>query len=153
MEYGKADNFFFMVGAEKRGATKIFRRYRINRFELNILCCLSCYLQIHGKRIVSRKILGNWLGLSMQLEYKVNNYIFGLVKKGAVKRLAYRRIEGHSLALSPFGTHVLTEFYNEVESIDKIYKARKQMPGYQSLTVNNNLLPKGYILLDPGRDS
>lgn len=153
MDYSKADEFFFMVGAEKRAAARIWKRYRVNRFELNVLASLSCYLQVHGKRVVSRQILGQWLGLSYQLEHKVNSYLYGLTKKGLVKRLAYRRIDGHSLALSGYGVHILTVFYAEVESIDQATRERKKMPGYKSLTIDNNLLPRGYILLDPGRDN
>jgi hypothetical protein len=153
MEYSKADEFFFMVGAEKRAAARIWKRWRVNRFELNILAALSCYLQLQGKRIVSRKIFIHWLGLSYQLEHKANAYLYGLTKKGLCTRLAYRRADGHSLALSPYGVHILEEFYKEVDAIDQATRDRKKMPGFRSLTIDNNLLPRGYILLDPGRDN
>lgn len=151
--HGKADQFFFMLAAEKKAAGRMWKRYKVNRFELNILCALSSYLQLKGKQITSKKIFTDWLGFSYRMEHKTNGYFFGLIRKGLITRLAYRRTAGNSLALSPFGVRVLEEFYAEVEAIDQATRDRKKLPGFKSLPIDNNLLPRGYILLDAGRDS
>lgn len=151
--YTKADDLFYMQGIEKRASKVIWKKYQINRYELNMLTSITAYLQLHGKQVISRKIFTDWLGLNYKLEKMCWNYLRGLISKGAVHRLTYRNRtgEGNSLCVSPFGCRVLDDYYAAVEGIAAMDSARLQRPGYHSLVVDSNNLPAGYTLAQAGR--
>jgi hypothetical protein len=153
MAYDVQDNFFFMVASERLAASRIYKLYKINRYEMNILASLACYLQLHGKVIASEQTFFKWLGLSYYATKDARSYVYGLRVKGLIKRLEWRSSKGGKcMALSGYGIHILTQFYEQVERIDQQNKDRKQRPGYRSLLIDNSNLPKGYTILEHGRD-
>jgi hypothetical protein len=151
MGYNCADDFFYMQTAERRAGKVIWHKYHINRFELNVLCALSTFLQVHGRKIVGREQLFKWLGLDFHAKRKCEAYAYGLIRKGAVHRLSYRRPDGKCLGLTPFGVSLLESFWSEVEKIEGGERGRLDHPGFRTLAVDLQNLPQGYVLRQQGR--
>lgn len=148
--YTRADDFFYMQAIERKAASKVWHLHGINRFELNMLASLSAYLRLQNKKIISRKIFTDWLGLGYKQEKKCWCYIGCLIRKGAIHRLAYRRPDGNSLAISEYGIKILMTFDQALAEIEeKNVKTRS----FMDLGINLNTLPDGYILKQAGRDS
>jgi hypothetical protein len=145
----KADDLFYYSGIEKKASKVVYHLYRVNRHELNMLASLAAYLQLHGKRIVGRKIFTDWLGLNYGLEKRCWAYIGGLIDKGCLHRLAFRRPDGNSLAISQYGIRVLEAFYQAVAEQEK--KDKHRSGSFRDLPINTNSLPNGYILKQAGR--
>lgn len=143
-------DYFYLSGIERRAAKEVYIKFRINRFELNSLVGLSAYLRLFNKRIVSKQIYCNWLGTGYRAEKKIGFYLYGLEKKGALHRLAYRRLDGQSLAISPYGVRILQAFEQALKEIE----AQNQVkgPDYTELALNLNSLPDGYIIKHIGRN-
>lgn len=151
MSYTRADDFFYFQGIERRAAAVVWRRYQINKYELNLLAGISAFLTLHGRKIVSRDLFIDWLGGNYRFEKKCQMYIKYLVEKGAVHRLAYRRPDGNCLALSPYGIKILEAFSNEIQAIEMRDKRGKSAVSYKDLGVNLEALPHGYTLMQAGR--
>lgn len=151
--YSNHDQLFYLSAIEIRAAKAVYFKFLINRHELSTLCSISACLQLLGRRTVSRKIFTDWLGLSYVLEKKMNGYLEGLHRQGMIHRLRFRSTKtGNVLAISGYGIRVLEYFYDEVQKIDRQDKERKKKPGYKTLAMDANVLPKGYSLLNAGRD-
>jgi len=152
MAYTREDDYFYMEAREIEAAKAIIRQYGVNRFELNMLCSLAAYLQFHNKRIVGRKLLTDWLGMSYRLEKKAWAYIEGLIKRGCVHHLTWRNQKpgtGNSLGISPFGGKVLRLYWSELDRINKRDRERKQKPSYETLIFQDP--PEGYTTRQLGR--
>jgi hypothetical protein len=155
MAYTKQDQFYFLSYAEQRAARLIYRKYKVNRFELVLLCGIFTFLQLNGKRTVGRGPLFEWLGCSSSVKYKSHGYLHGLIKRGAVHNLAYKKQlsrGGSSYAISAFGWMVIDEYYQEVERIDRITRDRKTKPSGKAIVVHSTEDIPGYILISAGRD-
>lgn len=152
MAYTRADDFFYLGSIEFRASKPILTKFKVNRFELNMLCSLSAYLQLNSKKAVGRKVLTDWLGLSYVLEKKAWAYLQGLIDKGAIHQLTHRTKQfGHSLALSPFGANILAMYWAEIQRLEQRDKSRKSLPGFQDIIVSEPL--PGYTIRQKGRDS
>jgi len=154
MAYTRADDFFYMGSIEFRASKVILTRFKINRYELHMLCSLAAYLQLHEKKAVGRKVLTDWLGLSYAMEKKGWGYIGGLIAKGAIHQMAWRTKNvgnGNSLAISTYGGKILEAYWNEIHRLEQLDKARKSLPGYQDIIVSEPL--PGYTIRQLGRDS
>lgn len=143
--------FFYMSGIEKVAATRIYKRYGIKRNELDILVSLSAYLMLKDKKIVGRDIFCDWIGVNYRMEKKVYWYLKGLHEKGCLHRLAYRRPDGNCLAISLYGEHILTAFEIELKEIQS--KEKVKNANFKNLQLDLSALPKGYTLMQAGRDS
>jgi hypothetical protein len=149
-----ADEFFFMRGCEIKGAHVIFKKFKVNRHELQMLSCLSAYLQLKGRQATSRRNFLDWLGTSYHTTKKCEMYLDWLVKKGCLNVVTYKNKKiGHSLGLSVYGGNVLEAFYNEVERIELAHAGRKKMPGYKDLVFMSDSVPAGYSMNIAGRDN
>lgn len=147
-----ASEFFLMSGIEKQASKIVYRKFAINRHELNMLVGLSAYLMLFRKKIISRDGFTNWLGLNYGLEKRCFAYLKGLVDKGALHRLSYNRPDGNCLAISGFGIEILKAFdqaLNELESQNPLLSS----PSYRSVELDLNNLPKGYVIRQEGRQS
>lgn len=149
----RADEFFYLSTIERIAAKKIWKNFNINRYELQMLAGLSARLQMLGRKIISRDLFVDWLGLNFKAERKVRMYLKGLIDKGVLHRLAYRRPDGNCLAISPYGIRVLEAYYHELNRIERQDRSRHKLPGYESLGVDLNNIPNGYTLKQAGRDS
>ena len=81
----------------------------------------------------------------------VRNIFFGLVLKGAVHRLSYRRPDGNCLGISPYGIKILEMYYQEIERIEAQDRARLCHRGFRTLAVDLENLPQGYVVRQVGR--
>jgi hypothetical protein len=147
----KADDLFYISGIEKKASKVVYHRFRVNRHELNMLASLAAYLQLHGKQIIGRKVFTDWLGLNYGLEKRCWAYLSGLIDKGCLHRLAFRRPDGNSLAISEYGIKVLDAFYQAIALQARIDKPRRPGVGFRDLPINLNALPDGYTLKQAGR--
>ncbi len=139
------DQFFYMQAVERRAASVIWKRYQVNKYELNLLASLSAYLCLKGKKIISRKIFTDWLGLGIKEERRCWMFINHMIRKGVIHRLAYRRSDGNSLAISNYGIRILQDFYQALPQDD-------QHGGtFSNLGIDITTLPDGYILKQAGR--
>lgn len=114
---------------------------------------LSAYLLLYNKQIVSRKLFTDWLGANYRLEKKCWGYIYGLINKGCLHRLSYRGPNGNSLCISEYGVRVLEYFEMQLAMIEKADRTRRSKLTYKDLSFNTDNLPKGYILMQKGRDN
>lgn len=147
----KASEFFHLSGIEMKASKVIYFKYKITRRELNILVSLSAYLMLFDKKIIGRNDFSEWLGLNYKMERKVFYYVKCLIDKGAIHRLAYRRPDGNCLTISGFGLNVLEAFDQVLKAIQKAEKLKN--PFYKNLSIDLENLPKGYTLMQRGRDS
>jgi hypothetical protein len=154
MGYGKADDFFYLQGIERRAAKGIWKGFGINKYELNMLAGLAACLQVEGKRVISKELYFDWIGGNRRFNEKNWMYIRGLLNKGCLHRLTFKNVKpgtGNSLAISPYGIRVLELYYQAIEAIEREDKARKQKAGFRDLAVYVEDLPHGYTLRDAGR--
>lgn len=143
------DEFFLLKSLEYRASKLIYSRYGMNRFELQMLCSLVSYLMLHEKKVVSRKSLCDWLGMSIVLEKKSYGYIEGLSRLGAIHVFTWRNQKpgtGNSIALAPFGARVLATFWNELERLEGIELSQTDYTGIMTVTA-----PEGYTARQLGR--
>lgn len=143
----QADQFFYMQAVERKAAAVVYKRFGINRYELNMLASLSAYLCLKDKRIISRKIFTDWLGLGYKEEKRCWVYLQHLVRKGVIHRLAYRRPDGNSLAISEYGIRILDAFYQALSELEQRVPDRS----YTGLALDTGNLPDGYTLKQAGR--
>lgn len=154
MAYTRLDDYFYVESIELQAGKVAYTQFGVNRFELHMLCALAGYLQLHGKRMISRKLFTDWLGMSYSLEKKSWGYIRGLISKGAVNQMGWRNQPigtGNSLSISPFGGKILTAYGMELERLERKHKARKQLPGYNDFLVSEP--DPGYNVVQLGRIS
>lgn len=154
MGYTRHDDFFYVGTMEALASREVYRLFLVNRYELCMLYSLSTYLQIHGKKTVSRKLLTDWLGMSYALEKKAWGYIRGLISKGLVNQMGWRNSppgHGNSLSISPYGGKVLTAYALELDKLEQKHHDRKSKPGYTDNIVSEPL--PGYKLVQLGRNS
>jgi hypothetical protein len=154
MSYSKQDDHFFMEAREIEAGKILYKRYSINRFELNMLCSLAAYLQVHNKKTVSRKLLTDWIGMAYKTEKRAWAYIQGLITKGAVHLLTWRNQKpgtGNSLGISPLGGKILSLYWSELERIEKRDRSRKQNPSYETHIFEEP--PEGYTTRQLGRSA
>ncbi len=125
-----AEQVFFANGIEIKAARGVYRRYGINRYELNLLCSLYCYLAVKGRRAVAYTALLDWLGISFTMKSKFRGYLHGLEEKGCVHKLNYNtrlKQPGNSLGISVFGANVLKYYYQEVSRLETRAKELKDI--------------------------
>lgn len=147
----KADDYFFYSAIEKQASKIVYKTFGINRHELNMLVGLSAYLLIIQRKIVSRDTFTGWLGVNYGLEKRCYAYLRGLIDKGCLHRLSYRRPDGHCLAFSEYGVRVIECFENAIAQMER---QEKRVPGsYRNLPLDQNALPQGYVLRQVGRSS
>ncbi len=152
--YSGADNFFFLAGCEIKASHVIYRKFKVNRHELQLLSCLSAFLQLKGKRATERRKFLDWLGLGFKTNKKCIMYLDWLVKKGCLCVVTYRnKTVGNSIGLSVYGGNVLELYYSEVEKFERAHADRKKMPGYKDLAFLSTEVPTGYSLRIAGRDN
>lgn len=158
MNYNKFDEFYFLSYAEQKAAMKVYKRLKINRFELVMLAGIAAYLQVTGKRVAGRSVMFQWFGYPYGVKMKSIGYLEGLKRKGCIHSLNYKRQphqDGKSFVITPFGGYVLDCYYAEVEKIDQANKDRKTKPGIKDKIIPSDklseLLPN-YYLFSAGRD-
>ena len=146
----KASHFFYLLSIERQAAKRVYKKFGINRYELNALAGLAgCMLKLN-RQVISREVFFDWLGGNSRFSAKVFGYIMGLINKGCLHRCTWRnrRVEsGQTLAISSYGFRVLDFFYEEVEKIEV-----ETLPHYRSLEIHSDNLPKGYTLRQAGRN-
>jgi hypothetical protein len=146
-----AEDFFYMQTAERRASRSVWERWRVNRYELNVLCALATFCQVHGRKIVGSEQLWKWLGLNYQMKKKCESYAYGLRKKGIIHRFSYRRPDGKCLGMTAYGVSILESFWREVAKIEASDRGRLSNPGFRTLAVDLNNLPAGYVVRQVGR--
>jgi hypothetical protein len=146
-----ADQYFYFSAIEKQASKVVYKTFRINRHELNMLVGLSAYLQLLGRHIISAKSFTDFLGLNYSLEKRCWAYIRGLVDKGCLHRLSYRRPSGNCLAISQYGVQVMTCFENAIADIEKQHPIKSS--SFKSMALDLDSLPQGYVLRQVGRSS
>lgn len=154
MVYTRHDDYFYVEAIEMQAGKAVYKQFGVNRFELNMLCSLSGYLQLHGKRQVSRKILTDWLGMGYTVEKRAWTYIKCLVSKGAVNQMGWRnqpKGTGNSLSISPFGGKILACYGSELDRLSLLHRSRKSKPGYEAIIVSEP--EAGYSIVQLGRTS
>lgn len=134
-----------------RASKLIYQRYGMNFFELDMLCALTTCLIIHNKRVMSRLTICRWLGFGMRREKKSFGYFQGLSRLGAIHVLTWRNQKpgtGNSIALTPFGAKVLTDYWNELARLEGI-EQNHHHNDYQGITAVES--PEGYTPTQLGR--
>lgn len=145
-----ANLLFFYSGIEKRAARVVYHKFGINYKELNMLTGIAAFMMIKGKKVISRDNFIDWIGVNYRLEKRCWGYIWGLVNKGALHRLSYRRPDGNCLAISPFGLVILEAFDQAINE----YEAKHTiLSKYKSVVIDPNNLPEGYVIRQQGRQS
>lgn len=151
------EDYFYISAIEKRAAKVIYKRYTINRHELNMLCSLAGFLQLKGRKAVGKKMFTDWIGANYTLEKRLWAYIEGLILKGVFHRLSWRNKpdvkSGSSLAISIYGIRILEAYYEVLEDMERKDEGRKKKPGFRTLLVDVNALPLGYRVNVAGRDN
>jgi hypothetical protein len=150
-----ADEVFFMSGVELKASREVYRKHRINRQELNLLCCLTTVLSLKKRKAIAMTKLFEWLGVGTGWVGKAQGYIFGLHKKGCIHKLDYVRNgkSGNSLAITEYGARVLELYFKTVSEIEQQKPAK--YPTYKSNAVHSSRVQEDlplYILRSPGRD-
>jgi len=145
-----ADQFFYLSGIEKRAGKQVYKKFGINRHELNMLVGISAFLRLYNRKIISRKLFTDWLDVNYGLEKRLWAYIQGLINKGALHRLAYRRPDGNCLAISSYGMSILQAFDQALQAISKQDKILGTT--YKDLTLDLDNIPQGYTLKQAGRN-
>lgn len=154
MGYTKADNFFFMMYAERMAANAVYQKFRLNRYELTMLCGISTYLQVYGKKAVSIGAIFKWFGFGSRAKVKGGAYMHGLKKHGALHSVNYKpNGKGQSVVISGYGNQILALYWVALEDIDRKHKHRKKQPGYKDIAFDikdiEQALPK-YSLVSEG---
>jgi hypothetical protein len=144
----RAEDIFHYSGIEKRASKVVYRQFGINRHELNMLVGLCAFMGLKGKKIISRDLFTQWLGLNYGLQRRCYAYMRGLIDKGCLYRLAYRRPDGNSLAISPYGIKILQAFDS---ALITIMKEDKFKGSYQSTVFDPDNMPDGYKIMQHGR--
>lgn len=149
------DQVFFMSGVELKASREVYRKFKVNRQELNLLCALTTVLSLKKRRAIAVSALFQWLGVGQGWQAKAQGYVFGLAAKGCVHRLDYNRNgkTGNSLAITDFGARVLELYFSQVEKIER--EAPAVYPTYKQNSVHSSkvleALPS-YNLRQSGRD-
>lgn len=150
-------DIFWVSGIEMLAAKGVYKKFRINRYELHMLCCLQTVLSLKSRKAIAVQGMFEWIGFSYKMRQKSWGYIIGLINKGCVHRLNYKMQPtkpGNSIALTEFGAIVLGLYYDTVKGLE-----RQKPQSYQTLKdttvrLENILedLPR-YNLIKAGRDS
>jgi hypothetical protein len=148
----RAGNFFYLLGIEKIAAKVIYKRFKINRYELNMLASLSACLLVHNKKVMSSELFFDWIGSNRQFNKRAFGYLMGLLNHGCLHRMTYNNKpegSGNSLAISQYGIQVLDRFFDEIERLENKDKPKGH---YSDLIIHSDHLPKGYTLRQAGRN-
>lgn len=142
-----AEELFCMKAFERKACRVVWRKYRVNKFEVWTLAGFSAFLLLKGKTVMGIKGYVNWLGVGIKEERLIVGNFAGLVKKGLVSK--YDRRRGVSFGISGFGVIVLEAFYEEIERLDRSRKKAKIKDTFRDLPGRS--IPKDCTLIDPGR--
>lgn len=136
-------NVFTLSMTERRAAKVVTYQYRINRFELWMLCGLVAVLSLLGRRAISRDECFDLITANLRYRSKMRGYWFGLIEKGCLvefKRPQYPN--GKSYGVTRLGWAVCQVYEKELIRLEAKYpKAKRLKP--EEIVIDGEA-PKGY---------
>lgn len=92
----------------KRASYEAYKKYRINKLELWLLCALSAFLKHRNVTLISKCKFFEQITGNGREKFKTEGPLFGLQQKGFVGSYEYIKVPGSlSIGLSDLGVSVL----------------------------------------------
>lgn len=107
----------------RRASFPSYSRFRVNKFELTLLCQLNGFLRFKNAVIVSKVELFDVVTNNGTEKAKMAGYYMGLLNKGMIGEYEYISQPGStSVGLSDLGVNVLRQFEQELRKLSDRYK-------------------------------
>ncbi len=115
-------------GIARRAAFPIYRKYKVNRFELWMLSALCGYLQHRGLTIVSKLEFFKHLSGNYRDRKKQEGYFWGLLSKHLIGQYEYITQPGsQSIGLSNLGVSCIRDYQASVAAFVERYGNYKRI--------------------------
>lgn len=112
------ERYFFGRFMHQRASGRVYQRYRINAFELDLLMMLNAHCARHGKMIVTKHHFFSELTGNSRRKAKYEGYLTGLRNKMFVGSYEYVGYPGKlSIGISKVGWKVLEDFYKALDEL------------------------------------
>lgn len=140
MDISKFD-LFVMMSHERRACKLIWRKYRVNRFEVALLALFWSFLALKGKRVSGLGYFQQWVGAGIKEGKKMQLTFEGMAEAGLLSRHEIRRRDRVTVGygVSGYGDKLLTDYHLEAERLLRQITPKGRDMGYQ--------------VVSPGRDS
>ena len=118
----------------RRAAYPILLKYRVNRYELWLLCQMAGFLKHKGKPIVSRAIFFKSVTGNHTEKKKMSGYYIGLLTKKMVGAFEWVAKPGSEcFGISELGAHVLGEYEKHLATlIDRMELKRETFDPFET---------------------
>lgn len=102
----------------QRASGNLYPLFRINRYELELLCSLSIHLAVKGRQVSSKITFFDSLTGNTRRKAKYDGYLLGLTSKGFINRYELRNQPGTlSLGITPLGWSVINRYLDSLEGL------------------------------------
>jgi hypothetical protein len=155
--FADSDEFFFIAFLNRQAGRAIYKKFRVNSKELELLAGLSTYLVLSDKKACALTSYSSFNHSGVGLIKKQNGYLKGLINKGLLHVVGYKMQPGryNSVALTSYGSKVLEAFYSEAEKIRAKHKDRFTKLGFKDIGFHASEVESAlpwYTLHSAGRD-
>ncbi len=136
-------NIFTMSMVERRAAAQIAYKYRLNRFELWMLCGLVAVLSLEGRKAISQRECFDRITASLKARFHMSGYWAGLRKKGCL--VEYKRAQyplATSYGVSRLGWQICQLYEAEMLKEEAKYPKGKRLAPHEVISTEE--APKGY---------
>jgi len=136
-------DIFRMSMFERRAAKVVTYQYRVNRYELWMLCGLTCVLALQGRKAISRDECFDLITANLRIRAKMRGYWHGLIEKGCL--VEFKRVQyplASSYGVTKLGWAVCQVYEKEMQRLESKYPKGKRIRPED--VVINGVAPKGY---------
>lgn len=121
----------------RRSSYPVYLKFKINKFELQMLCMLSAFLLHRGKNIVSKAEFFDTMTNNSRERIKIEGYLHGCIDKKFVGCYEYISHPGSlSVGLSDLGISVIKSFEEDLKKMVDKYQPTKD---FSSLSISNGI--------------
>lgn len=101
-----------------RASYRVYLTYKLNKYELWLLCQLSGVLQTHGREIISRTIFFDALTGNNKMKAKLVGYFYGLLERKCIATYEYIGRPGSlCVGITELGLSALSMYNSELKRI------------------------------------
>ena len=138
-----AVDIFRLSQFERRAAKVVTFQYRVNRYELWMLCGMVSALSLSGRKAISRDECFNLITANLRARIKMRGYWHGLIEKGCL--VEFKRVQyplASSWGVTPLGWRICQVYENEMKKLEARYPKSKRIRPEE--IVIHEEAPKGY---------
>lgn len=132
--YNPMLSYFRSRMLHQRASGKIYQRYKINTFELDLLCQLCAFCSAYGHMIVSKLVFFKTLTGNTRRLIKYEGYLLGLRNRGMVGSYEYvGRNNSLCIGISQLGWKALNDYWKACDELKERYPVK--VPNLDSLVI------------------